>query len=147
MTTSSTEPAADAATPHCPICNDLGFVRLDVPMDDPRFGRLQVCVCRQEAVEEAAHQRLYRLSNLAAFETCQFDTFRIEGRGSLGDAQVESLRQALSLAEAYARSLDGWLVLMGGYGCGKTHLVVHISRCRLPYASPTLFLPVPDLLD
>lgn len=77
MTTSSTEPAADAATPHCPICNDLGFVRLDVPMDDPRFGRLQVCVCRQEAVEEAAHQRLYRLSNLAAFETRKNQVFPV----------------------------------------------------------------------
>ena len=147
VTTSSTEPAADAATPHCPICNDLGFVRLDVPMDDPRFGRLQVCVCRQEAVEEAAHQRLYRLSNLAAFETCQFDTFRIEGRGSLGDAQVESLRQALSLAEAYARSLDGWLVLMGGYGCGKTHLAAAIAHAVVRRGIPTLFLTVPDLLD
>lgn len=147
MTTSSTEPAADAATPHCPICNDLGFVRLDVPMDDPRFGRLQVCVCRQEAVEEAAHQRLYRLSNLAAFETCQFDTFRIEGRGSLGDAQVESLRQALSLAEAYARSLDGWLVLMGGYGCGKTHLAAAIGNYRTGMGEEPLFVVVPDLLD
>ena len=147
MTTSSTEPAADAATPHCPICNDLGLVRLAVPMDDPRFGRLQVCVCRQEAVEEAAHQRLYRLSNLAAFETCQFDTFRTEGRGNLGDAQAESLRQARSLAEAYARSLNGWLVLMGGYGCGKTHLAAAIANARVAMGQPAVFCVVPDLLD
>ncbi len=144
---SNTESSAAASQPRCPICNDVGFVRLDVPLDDPRFGKLQVCTCRQEEYEQAASRRLYNLSNLEAFEQFRFDTFRVEGRGGLGDRQVESLKQALNLAQAYARAPQGWLVLMGGYGCGKTHLAAAVAHEVVAAGTPTIFLTVPDLLD
>ena len=41
----------------------------------------------------------------------------------------------------------GWLLLMGTYGCGKTHLAAAIANFAVQMGVPTLFLTVPDLLD
>ena len=44
----------------CPICGGVGFVQSNLPVDDPNFGKLQVCVCRQDEVEQAEKERLVR---------------------------------------------------------------------------------------
>jgi DNA replication protein DnaC len=41
----------------------------------------------------------------------------------------------------------GWLILKGGYGCGKTHLAAAISNYHIANSQPVLFVVVPDLLD
>ena len=38
-------------------------------------------------------------------------------------------------------------MLLGGYGCGKTHLAAAIANFRLALGHPVLFVVVPDLLD
>ena len=43
--------------------------------------------------------------------------------------------------------LNGWLLLSGGYGCGKTHLAAAVANYAVGMGVPTLFLTVPDLLD
>jgi DNA replication protein DnaC len=47
----------------------------------------------------------------------------------------------------YAEQPQGWLVLRGGYGTGKTHLAAAIANYRLAAGSPVFFSIVPDLLD
>jgi DNA replication protein DnaC len=42
---------------------------------------------------------------------------------------------------------NGWLLLEGGYGCGKTHLAAAIANNAVSKGVPTLFITVPDLLD
>ncbi len=42
---------------------------------------------------------------------------------------------------------QGWLVLLGGYGCGKTHLAAAIANQVVDRGQPVLFVVVPDLLD
>jgi DNA replication protein DnaC len=59
--TSSTDLAGD---PNCPHCGGLGYLRADVPMGHPNFGRLEVCVCRRRDVGEQVRERLYSLSHL-----------------------------------------------------------------------------------
>ncbi len=54
---------------------------------------------------------------------------------------------AFNQARHYAQSLNGWLLLQGGYGCGKTHLAAAIANYAVGMGVPTLFLTVPDLLD
>lgn len=118
-----------------------------MPVDHPDFGKLQICTCRQKQAAEAVHQRLYRLSNLEAFRGMTFETFTTQGRLGLGDEQVNSLKYALNQATHFARGLKGWLLLLGGYGTGKTHLAAAIANFAVSVGVPTLFLTVPDLLD
>ncbi len=54
---------------------------------------------------------------------------------------------AFNQAKHYAESLEGWLFLQGGYGCGKTHLAAAVANYAVGMGVPTLFLTVPDLLD
>ena len=90
---------------------------------------------------------MYSLSRLDELKELTFDTFQPRGRKGLGEMQANSLEMAFNQAYHYAKSLNGWLLLRGGYGCGKTHLVAAISNYAVEMGVPTLFLTVPDLLD
>jgi hypothetical protein len=52
----------------CPICGGIGYVRRNLPVDDPNFGILEVCQCQKENFQRASVQRLYQISNLQAFK-------------------------------------------------------------------------------
>ncbi len=149
--TSSTEPQSPNSglpgDPNCPICGGLGYVRRDLPITHPDFGKLQMCVCYQKNAAQDERSRLYRLSNLDAFKDMTFENFRIQGRMGLGDQQVRSLQYAYNKAFQFSQSRQGWLVLVGSYGCGKTHLAAAVANSAIQAGVPTLFLTVPDLLD
>jgi DNA replication protein DnaC len=152
-TSSSTEPEDEQRSstfrgdPNCPICHGIGFVRRELSIDHPDFGRVEICTCRASEIAQTAYQRVYRLSNLQAFKQMTFENFKLQGRMGLGDEQLSSLNQAYNQALTFARGLSGWLLLLGGYGCGKTHLAASIANFAVSMGVPTLFLTVPDLLD
>jgi DNA replication protein DnaC len=133
--------------PECEICGGIGWVRQDLPISHPDFGRMQVCECRQSKVAQQAQARLFRLSNLQAFSQMTLDSFKTEGRMGLGDQQVSSLQVAHNQASHFSQSPSGWLLFMGTYGSGKTHLAAAIANKVIELGFPTLFLTVPDLLD
>lgn len=133
--------------PKCEICGGIGWIRQDLPITHPDFGRLQVCSCRQSKVNQQAQERLFRLSNLQAFSHMTLENFKTEGRLGLGDQQVSSLQVAHNQATHFSQNPSGWLLLMGTFGCGKTHLAAAIANQVLELGIPTLFLTVPDLLD
>ena len=116
-------------------------------MGHPNFGRLEVCVCRQRDVSERVRERLYSISHLDELRDLTFESFQPRGYKGLGEMQSESLERAFNHAKMFAASLNGWLLLQGGYGCGKTHLAAAIANFAVGMGVPTLFLTVPDLLD
>jgi DNA replication protein DnaC len=142
-TTSSTS----LGDPNCPFCGGQGYLRADVPVGDPRFGKLEICVCRQRDVSDQVRERLYSLSRLDELKGLTFETFQPRGRKGLGEMQAASIERGFNQAQHYARNLKGWLMLQGGYGCGKTHLAAAIANFAVEMGVPTLFLTVPDLLD
>ncbi len=150
-TSSNTEPERQPSSllgdPDCPICGGVGFVRQDLPVSHPDFGKLQVCVCRQQSLVQSTQQRLFRLSNLDSFSQMTFESFKPDGRVGMGKSQVGSLKFALQQSQHFAQNLQGWLLLVGGYGCGKTHLAAAVANFAVNLGVPTLFLTVPDLLD
>ena len=136
-----------AGDPDCPHCGGLGYLRADVPLGHPEFGKLQICTCRQGQISQQVHRRLFSLSNLEELRHLTFENFQPRGRIGLGPLQASSLEQAFNHAHQFAGSLDGWLLLQGAYGCGKTHLAAAIANFAVGMGVPTLFLTVPDLLD
>lgn len=125
----------------------MGFVYNNVPLSHPDYGKMQVCVCRQRDVRQQQQERLFRLSNLEAFREMTFDSFKTKGHIALNERQTRSLSAAHNAAQHLSEHLDGWLVLMGQYGCGKTHLAAAAANFVVSMGVPTIFLTVPDLLD
>ncbi|MCE9646644.1 MAG: ATP-binding protein [Chloroflexi bacterium] len=133
--------------PNCPHCHGVGYLRNDVPIGHPEFGRLEICVCRRASVTNGVRNRLFALSHLDELKELTFETFKPRGRKGLGEIQANSLEMAFNHAHHYAQKLEGWLLLQGGYGCGKTHLAAAVANFSVSMGVPTLFLTVPDLLD
>jgi DNA replication protein DnaC len=134
-------PSTSAAEPayRCPICRDAGFYRLDVPVDHPQFGQLQKCSCRKEIEESRKGQQLLALSNLHMMSDLTFENF---------DRDAPGVEEAYQAARAFADAPDGWLLLKGPIGCGKTHLAIAIAlEIIRRWDTPVLFMVVPDLLD
>ena len=75
-----------------------------------------------------------------------FDNFDWR-RVNLLPEQRQNLEQAFRLALDFAKSPEGWLVLQGVNGCGKTHLAAAIANYRRQAGKPALFVVVPDFLD
>jgi len=113
----------------------------------PNFGKLEICVCRQRDVSEQIRDRLFSISHLDELKDLTFESFKPRGRKGLGEMQATSLEMAFNQSKHYANNLKGWLLLQGGYGCGKTHLAAAIANFVVEMGVPTLFLTVPDLLD
>jgi DNA replication protein DnaC len=130
----------------CPICKGKGFLVYDVPPGHPDFNKAVPCRCTQARLAAEQVHGLRRVSNLGALERMTFDTFQPEGT-RLPEATRSELRQAYEWSLDYARNPVGWLILLGGYGVGKTHLAAAIANYQVALGHPVLFVIVPDLLD
>jgi DNA replication protein DnaC len=124
--------------PVCSECGGAGYVRIDLPMGDPSFGKPVPCQCREREWEERRRLDLRRISSLDPFYEKTFETFNSKAPG---------VREAFEAARRYADDPQGWLVLRGGYGCGKTHLAAAIANAHLAAGAHVFFSIVPDLLD
>ena len=130
----------------CPICKGAGYLVKDVPFGHPDFGQLYPCQCKIEELEAKRLSDLQDLSQLGKLSRMTFQSFKPEGIG-LNTQKRENLRRACERAKHFAQESVGWLILKGGYGCGKTHLAAAISNYRIANGQPVLFVVVPDLLD
>ncbi|MCX8061511.1 MAG: ATP-binding protein [Anaerolineales bacterium] len=133
--------------PNCPTCHGLGYVRWEVPVGHPQFGRVEICECRASQSRQQVYQRLYAYSQLENLSHLNFENFQPRGRAGLYPQEASSIELAYRQARTFATTLQGWLFLQGGYGCGKTHLAAAIANMAVQLHVPTLFLTVPDLLD
>ena len=118
----------------CPVCGGLGFVREDVAFGHPHFGKLFPCGCKESEFEQRRLERLRSLSHLdrhGRLAAMTFDSFVPQGYGLPPD-RAANLRLAFDTARQYADAPGGWLILIGGYGCGKTHLAAAVARWVLP---------------
>ena len=75
-----------------------------------------------------------------------FENFDTTGMNA-GPYQRESLKAVKDASQRYSADPDGWLLLLGPNGCGKTHLAVSIVNERLARGQGAIFAFVPALLD
>lgn len=133
--------------PACKKCGGLGYLRAELAPGHPNFGRLEICDCRTGELRTRLQERLFSHSRLDELKGFTFETFKPTGRIGISEIEQKSIEGACSRAKHFAQALDGWLLLQGGYGVGKTHLAAAIANQAAANGVPTLFLTVPDLLD
>lgn len=122
----------------CPKCQGAGYLRADVPFGDPHFGKAIACECKEAERRAKRRQQLREMSNLDALRDQNFQSF---------NARVPGVQEAYKATLEFAENPDGWLLLVGPNGCGKTHLAAAIANQALDSGAVVLFEPVPDLLD
>jgi DNA replication protein DnaC len=130
----------------CPVCGGAGFVVPDLPIGHPDFGKALPCRCRQQERLERRLRNFQRMGNLETLRRLSFENFD-PAPGHYPAEQQHALRRAYDNCTHYAQEPENWLLLIGGYGCGKTHLAAAIANARLDLGEPVLFMVVPDLLD
>ncbi|MDM8526835.1 ATP-binding protein [Anaerolineales bacterium HSG24] len=128
----------------CPLCLDRGYLRRDLPVTHPDFGKPVLCDCRES--DSKQFDALQNISNLDELGRFTFDTFRPEGFG-LSDTYRQNLQRVYNVAYNFAQNPYGWLILHGGYGCGKTHLAVAIANYVISKDETAYFIVIPDLFD
>lgn len=128
------------------ICDNLGVIRYDVPVGDPRFGKLFRCPNNPVESDFDRQERLRKFGNLAAFADKVFENFLIDPH-VLKPLERTTLQRAYEEAVRFADKPESWLLLEGSYGTGKTHLAAAIANERLRRGETVIFITVPDLLD
>lgn len=125
----------------CPTCKGAGYLRANVPVGDPNFGKPVPCACKEAEWREKRRQELLELSDLSAFQQRNFNSFKTQFPGA-----HPSVKRAFEESGIFAQNPNGWLVLIGPNGCGKTHLAAAIANQCLKAGSVVLFTVVPELL-
>jgi DNA replication protein DnaC len=125
--------------PVCPQCSGAGFVRADVEVGHPEFGRVFPCACQTDALRDRRRRRYSAYTDLPAHRKQTFDAF-VAGA-------TPSLANASAVARAYAEAPRGWLVLSGRPGTGKTHLAAAIAHTADALGMQVFFLLVDRLLN
>lgn len=130
----------------CPICKGKGFLVRDVPVGHPDFGVPIPCPHLEAEQQARRIAQLRKISNLAHLSHMTFESFQPEAHG-LTPEQRRNLRLNYEKVRRFAQDPQGWLVILGGYGCGKTHLAAAVANLRVDKGELALFVVVPDLLD
>lgn len=125
----------------CPQCGGAGWLRRDVPLGHPEFGRLVRCECASADAQTRMLRRMVATSGLteAMLTEMTFASFKPLGR--------PDLIRARAACQTFVEHPDGWLYLYGGVGTGKTHLLAAIAGTLLRRGVGAYYQVVPELLD
>ncbi|NLL90663.1 MAG: ATP-binding protein [Dehalococcoidales bacterium] len=115
--------------------------RLVNRISDPRLSSVfQIEEEGKETMDRAWSDGLELQKNMTF---ASFDWKRV----NLPQGQRDNLERVYRLAFEFAKSPEGWLVLQGVTGCGKTHLASAVVNYQYQANKPALFIFVPEFLD
>jgi len=131
----------------CDQCEGLGFVYLEVPVGHRLYGKAIECECTRRAKARRWADRMRDESGLDGRQIAAMSFERFDVDGCVADeAGRVQMGRALMVCRQYADRPEGWLILAGPYGSGKTHLALAIAGHLLARASAVYMASVPELL-
>lgn len=133
--TVSVEPEAPDGLPWCETCKGLRLLRRDLPVHDPEFGKVVRC---PDCPPEVAGERKRELLQFAGFNEEQmsktFKAFKIR----------PGTQNAYNAAFDWSVAPDGWLVIHGPVGTGKSHLSCAVTNALIDRQQPVHWWYAPD---
>ncbi len=120
----------------CKTCKGLGFLRIDVPVGHPDFGKVAPCPdCHADLMREHHQSRVTSNPLEGEMKDWTFDNY-VTGYGD------ETAYQA---ALDFVTSPSYWLTFYGGYGRGKSHLLAAIHKALTLRGVACCYTTMPDL--
>lgn len=141
MTVEPTEDQAEAKpepTIACTTCQDMRWLRLIPQVGHAEFGSARRC---PDCLDQDRAYRLGQMATTAGLSEAQrrqtFDRL----------VPVRGMAPAVKAAGAWAKHPDGWLVIHGHRGSGKTHLSCAVANALISAERACLWWHVPDLIN
>ena len=131
---------------HRCCCGGMGFVYADVPMTDTLWGAAIPCICRRDADTREKAERLRRMSGIDEHQLRERTFATFNPAVCVPSETRPTMRQVKVLCERWAERPEGWLVLVGKVGSGKTHLAQAIARAFIDGGRSVYMASMPDLL-
>jgi DNA replication protein DnaC len=121
--------------PQCSDCNDVGFVRFDLPEGHPQFGKLVRCACQSKN----DMSRLQRLSGLTGVERAVrlVDIVAESGSGT---------RRMVDAAKQFIQDPTGFLIIHGTTGNAKTAALHGIVNELVEQSMQAVYITAFDLI-
>jgi DNA replication protein DnaC len=131
----------------CLACHDTGLFHYDVPVGDPRFGKLYPCECQAEKLAAERARKAQAASDAAPERAgCRFEDYDATYNA---DALEAAREWAMGYAGPGARmpGYKPFLLLYGGWGTGKTHLLGAAFWTLVDGGRAPIYTVTPLLLD
>lgn len=130
----------------CAVCHGTRFIHPLLESGEPDYSRLVPCACVRKDIDSRKAARLQAISNLGSLSKLTFENLLPSGRNS--DATSQKLFQlALDEIRKFADDPQGWIVLAGPVGSGKTHLASAVANYRISMGHPAFYITAGELLD
>jgi DNA replication protein DnaC len=129
----------------CSDCDDLLWVKPRYEENGFNSGKLILCDCVKEEVINKQKQILREVEDIGDITPVMMKKMTFKSFKT--DVANSNLGEAKETAEKYSNNLEGWLVLTGPTGVGKTHLAIAIATQRLKSYQSLYFGFLPNILE
>ena len=143
----------DVPMPRNCICGGAGYYRMNAPPGHPLFGKGIPCICRANANENRRATELRGWSGISRSQLFDLTFERFDPTLSVPPPHLDvkkvraEMGRIKQVCQQYAAKPQGWLVLVGAVGSGKTHLACAIVNAVLAQGKGAHFNSVAGMLD